>query len=95
MRSRRLEFERGKITQRRCGIENARTLLRLLPERLPLANSLASHKALRVFVAVTPYYQLTPEGQGDRRICPGGPVWDGFVCPLSVQTSDVKCTSVL
>src|SRR5438132_14139854 len=50
--------ERGKVAQRRSGIENAQTLLGLSPEPLPLADLLASRETLRVLVAETPYHPV-------------------------------------
>ena len=48
--------ERGKITERRSGIENPQTLLSLAPERLALAGFFAGCEALGVLVTVAPYH---------------------------------------
>jgi hypothetical protein len=49
-----VRIEGGQISERIGGIENAKPLLGLPPERLPLANPLAMSELFRGAVTITP-----------------------------------------
>src|SRR5689334_22464870 len=60
--------ERGKIASGTGSVENAQSLLSLLPKRFPLADLFARCEMLRVPVTVTPYHPASQHYQPQNTI---------------------------